>query len=92
MEQLESESNNCAPFQKAANLPVERPDNTDFCLKKPSFNIYNFANYLKNKYLALITTRFWPYLVPVPVAVKVEFYGGDSGKPDYRHRSRTGCV
>jgi hypothetical protein len=35
MEQLESESNNCAPFQKAANLPVERPDNTDFCLKKP---------------------------------------------------------
>jgi hypothetical protein len=44
MEQLESESNNCAPFQKAANLPVERPDNTDFCLKKPSFNLYNIRN------------------------------------------------
>ena len=26
MEQLESESNNCAPFPKAADLPVERPD------------------------------------------------------------------
>ena len=60
--------------------------------RKRSFNIYNFANHLKNKYLALITTRFWPYLVPVPVAVKVEFYGGDSGKPDYRNHTRTGRV
>jgi hypothetical protein len=51
--------------------------------KKGSFNIYNSANLMKSKYLALITTRFCPYMVPVPAAVKAEIGGGGSGKTDY---------
>ena len=30
---------------------------------------------MKSKYLTLITTCFCPYMLPVPVAVKVEFDG-----------------
>jgi hypothetical protein len=31
-------------------------------------------------------------MVSVPAAVKAEIGGGGSGKTDYRHRARTGCV
>jgi hypothetical protein len=41
---------------------------------------------MKCKYLALITIRFCPYMVPVPAAVKAESDGGGSGKTDYWYR------
>jgi hypothetical protein len=78
------------PFQQLF-LPQSGQGNrgylyTDSIGEKRQFNIYKSANSLKRKQLALITALFCPYMVLVPVAVKVEFDGGDSGKTDYRHR------
>src|SRR2546423_11993319 len=39
-----------------------------------------------------ITWYFFHYMVPRPLAVKAEIVRGGSGKTDYRHRSRIGCV
>jgi hypothetical protein len=65
---------------------------TKFVYGKGVFNIYIPTNSLKIKQLALITERFCPYMVPLLDAVKAEIDGGDTGKRDYRQRSRTGRV
>jgi hypothetical protein len=59
--------------------------------EKPSFNIYNSANPMKSKQLALITELFCPYMEPRCHVSKGKTGGSEAGKRDYRHHSRSGC-
>jgi hypothetical protein len=55
------------------------------CLRKPTV----FETFEKE---VPLTELFPSYMVPLPLAVKAEIVKRGSGKRDYRHRARIGCV
>jgi hypothetical protein len=65
---------------------------TGLAERKGVFNTDNSANPMKRKQLALITALFCPYMEPLFYVSRGKTREDDTGKRDYRHRARTGCV